>query len=288
MPRSGTGTEDSVRAIGLDDLRAFYRRWLRPDTATLLIVGDTTLEEIVPLLEQRLGGWQAPAEAPPTKNLPEVALPASPRIFLVNRTAAEQSLILAAHIAPPRSDPDDLAMQLANTVLGGNFVSRLNLNLREDKRWSYGASTAISGAKAQRPFFAYAPVQSDKTVESLREIRRELEQIRDKTPITPDELAFARDSLVRSLPGENETAGDVAKSYTSVLVHELPDNYWNDYVDRIGALNLGEANAAVRRLVQPQGLTWVIVGDLARIEQPIRALGWGEVSVLDADGKKIR
>ncbi len=288
MPRSGTGTEASVRAIGLEDLQTFYRRWLRPDTATLLIVGDTTLEEMVPLLEQRLGAWQAPAEAPPAKQLADVPLPAHPRIFLVNRTAAEQSLILAAHIAPPRSDPDDLAMQLANTVLGGNFVSRLNMNLREDKRWSYGASTAISGAKAQRPFFAYAPVQSDKTVESLREIRRELETIRGKTPITAAELAFARDSLVRSLPGENETAGDVANSYTSVLVHELPDSYWNDYVDRIGALDLNQTNAAIRRLVQPQALTWIVVGDLSRIEQPIRALGWGEVSVLDADGKKLR
>jgi zinc protease len=288
MPRSGTGSEDSVKAITLDDLRDFYARWLRPDTATLLIVGDTTLEEIVPLLEQRLGQWQAPDAAPPVKQLAHVALPARPRLFLVNRTAAEQTLILAAHVAPPRADPDDLAMQLANTVLGGNFVSRLNMNLREDKRWSYGASTGLSGAKAQRPFFAYAPVQSDKTVESLREIRRELEAIRGGAPITRDELLFARDSLVRSLPGENETAGDVAQSYTSVLVHELPDSYWNDYVDDIGALDLAQVNAAAQRLVQPQSLTWVIVGDLARIEQPIRALDWGEVSVLDADGRKIR
>jgi zinc protease len=288
MPRSGTGNEDSVQAITLDDLRGFYSRWLRPDTATLLLVGDTTLEEIVPLLEQRLGGWQAPDSPPPAKQLADVALPEQPRLFLVNRTAAEQTLILAAHVAPPRSDPEDLAMQVANTVLGGNFVSRLNMNLREDKRWSYGASTGLSGAKAQRPFYAYAPVQSDKTVESLREIRRELEAIRGRAPITADELAFARDSLVRSLPGENETAGDVAQSYTSVLVHELPDSYWNDYVDDIGALQLSQVNAAVQRLVQPQGLTWVIVGDLARIEQPVRALGWGEVSVLDADGNKLR
>ncbi|SFF51383.1 zinc protease [Fontimonas thermophila] len=287
-PRSGTGTEDSVAAITVDDLRAFYQRWLRPDNATLLIVGDTTLEEIRPLLERRLGAWKAPDVPLPQKNLAEVALPRQPRIVLVNRTGAEQSLILAAHLAPPKSDPDDLAMQLVNTALGGNFVSRLNMNLREDKRWSYGAFTVISGAKAQRPFIAYAPVQTDKTVESLREMRTELATVRDGRPLTADEIAFARNSLVRSLPGENETAAEIAESYTTVLVHELPDDYWNTFVDRVEGLSPAAINAAARRLVHPDALTWIVVGDLARIEQPIRELGWGEVMVLDADGKRLR
>jgi zinc protease len=287
-PRSGTGTEASIGAITIADLKAFHARWLRPDTATLLVTGDTTLEEIVPLLEARLGTWAAPAQPAPIKQLDTVALPAAPRIFLVNRTGAEQTLVLGAHLAPPRSDPDDLAMQLANVALGGNFVSRLNMNLREDKGWSYGAFTSISGAKAQRPFITYAPVQADKTVESMREMRRELEAALGKQPLTAAEIDFARDSLVRSLPGENETVGDIAGSYTTVLVHGLADDYWNDYVDRIGALSTAEVNAAAARLIHPQALTWVIVGDLSRIEQPVRALGWGEVSVLDADGKQLR
>ena len=287
-PRSGAGTENSVRAITLEDLKAFYTRWIRPDTSTLLIVGDTTLEEIVPLLEARLGAWAAPAQAAPVKQLDPVALPDKPRIFLVNRTGAEQSLILGAHLAPPRSDPDDLAMQLANTVLGGNFVSRLNMNLREDKRWSYGAFTSISNAKAQRPFIAYAPVQSDRTLDALREMRRELEDARGRQPLKPAEVDFARDSLVRSLPGENETVGDITGSYTTILVHGLADDYWNDYVGRIAELSAKDANAAARRLLQPQSLTWVIVGDLSRIEAPVRELGWGEVTVLDTDGKRLR
>ncbi|MES0872912.1 M16 family metallopeptidase [Sinimarinibacterium thermocellulolyticum] len=287
-PRSGTGTEDSVRAITLDDVKRFYARWLRPDTSTLLVVGDTTLEEIVPLLESRLGAWSAPDEPPPRKQLDHVELPATSRVFLVNRSGAEQSLILATHLAPPLSDPDDLAMQLANAVIGGNFVSRLNMNLREAKGWSYGAFSSISGAKAQRPFIAYAPVQADKTVESMREIRRELEAVRGKAPLQQEEIDFARNSLVRSLPGENETVGDIAGSYTTILVHGLADDYWNDYADRIGGLTPAAVNEAARRLLQPQALTWVVVGDLARIEQPIRALGWGEVSVLDADGARLR
>ncbi|WP_248679343.1 M16 family metallopeptidase [Sinimarinibacterium sp. CAU 1509] len=287
-PRSGNGTEASVATISTDDLRAFYQHWVRPDQATLLVVGDTTLDEIRPLIEKRFGSWTAPDTAAPKKQLDTVALPKQPRIFLINRTAAEQSLILAAHLAPPKSDPDDLAMEVANTALGGNFVSRMNMNLREDKHWSYGAYTVVSGAKAQRPFFAYAPVQTDKTVESLVETRKELERVIGKQPLSEDELEFARDSLVRSLPGNNETAGDIAGSYTTVLSYGLPDSYWNDYVTRAEALDLQQVNAAVKRLVHPDALTWIVVGDLSKIEAPIRKLGWGEVTVLDTDGKVVR
>ncbi|MFA5941858.1 MAG: pitrilysin family protein [Sinimarinibacterium sp.] len=287
-PRSGTGTEASVASIGVDDLRAFYSAWLRPDNATLLIVGDTTLDEIRPALERRFGNWKAGDASKPQKNLASVALPQMQRIYLVNRTAAEQSLILAAHLAPPKSDPDDLAMQLANTALGGNFVSRLNMNLREDKHWSYGAGSVISGAKAQRPFFAYAPVQSDKTIESMREMRNELISVGSKTPLSDDEISFARDSLVRALPGDNETTAEIGASVSSILVYGLADSYWNEFVDKATALTTEAVNAATRRLIQPDALTWIVVGDLARIEQPIRELKWAEVTVLDTDGNTVR
>lgn len=287
-PRSGSGYEDTVAAISREDLRSFYRQWVRPDNATLLVVGDTTLSELKPLLEKHLGSWKAPSEPRPSKKLTTVALPTQPQLVLLNKTGAEQTLIFAAHLAPPRNDPDDLAMQVVSTALGGNFVSRLNMNLREQKRWSYGARTAISPAKAQRPFFASAPVQTDKTIDSLREVRRELEELIGKRVLSDDEVTFARDSLVRSLPGENETAAEVAGSYTTVLAYDLPDAYWNDYVDQVGKLDAAQVNAAAKRLVQPHALTWIIVGDLARIEQPIRDLGWAEVQVLDADGKRLR
>lgn len=286
-PRSGNGTEESVKAIQVDDLKQYYNRWMRPDRATLLIVGDTTLDDITPLVEKAFGEWRAPALPMPQKNLATVELPQKPRLFLVNRTGAEQSLILAAHVAPPRSDPDDLAMRVANTVLGGNFVSRVNMNLREDKRWSYGAYTVISGSKAQRPFYAYAPVQSDKTTESMAEILQELQAVTSTKPIDAEELDFARDSLVRSLPGENETSSDIAGSYATILSYGLPDSYWNDYVANTEALDLATVNAAIKRLVHPDALTWIVVGDLDKIEAPIRALGWGEVTVLDADGNPV-
>ncbi|QHS11540.1 insulinase family protein [Sinimarinibacterium sp. NLF-5-8] len=281
-PRSGTGNPDSVKQISGDDIRAFYAQWLRPDNATLLIVGDTTLAQIVPLLEARLKNWHAPQVAAPHKTLPSVELPQRPRVFLVNRSGADQTLILAAHLAPEKSDADDLAMTLANTALGGNFVSRLNMNLREDKHWSYGAFTSLGNSQGQRPFVAYAPVQADKTIESMREMQRELSQARAQNPFSASEVDYARNSLTRALPGNNETASDVASSYAFTLYHHLPDDYWNHYVDQLQALTPAQVNRAASKLIQPQALTWVIVGDLAKIEAPIRQLGWGEVEVLPA------
>jgi len=291
-PASGSGTAASVASLQVDDLKAFYQRWLRPDNATLLIVGDTTMAEIKPLLEKQFGGWQAPATPLPRKTLATVALPDAPQLVLVNKTGAEQSLIMAAELAPAKSDPDDLAMQLAATALGGNFVSRLNMNLREDKHWSYGAFASIGGSKAQRPFIAYAPVETDKTGESMVQIGKELGDALGNKPVTADEVAFARDSLVLSLPGDNETAAGLAGSYTMVLSHGLPDDYWNQIVPKFEALDPDAVNAALRRLVQPQALTWIVVGDLTKIEAPVRkiapSLGIRDIRVLDADGQPLR
>ncbi len=291
-PASGSGTEASVATIQVDDLRAFYQRWLRPDSATLLVVGDTKLAEITPQLEREFGGWTPPATALPQKNLMNVVLPAQPRLVLVNKTGAEQTLIMAAQLAPPKSDPDDLPMQLAATALGGNFVSRLNMNLREDKHWSYGAFAVIGGAKAQRPFLAYAPVETGKTTEAIKEMQREVSELIGKKPVTAAETDFARDSLALALPGDNETSSELAASYTTLLTYDLPDQYWNELVPRLDALQPDAVNAAARRLVHPEAMTWIVVGDLAKIEAPLRALapqlGIARISVLDTDGRPLR
>jgi len=285
---SGNGTEAVVQSMKTDDLRAFYARWVRPDNATLLVVGDTTLAEIKPLLEKQLGGWQAPAEPAPKKNVTPVQLPQQPRVFLINRTGADQTLILGAHAAPPKNDPDDIPMLAANTALGGLFTSRINMNLREDKHWSYGASSDIVGARGPRPFIAYASVQTDKTAESMVELRKELTEAIGKRPLKEAELEQARKALVLSLPGDNETTPEVAGSFLNILTFGLPDSYYNDFVGKVRALTVPQANAALKRLVQPQALTWVVVGDLAKIEAGVRKLKFGEVKVLDADGQEIR
>ncbi|MES2489103.1 MAG: pitrilysin family protein [Pseudomonadota bacterium] len=287
-PLSGNGTEASIASMTRDELQTFYKRWVRPDNATLLIVGDTTMAQIKPLLEQRWSSWKAPVEAKPQKNLATATLPSKPRVFLINRTGSEQSLILAAAVAPPRNDPDHLAMVTVNTALGGNFVSRLNMNLREDKHWAYGAFTTLTNAKGQRPFFAYAPVQTDKTAESMQETLKELRNLLSTRPLTDDEIKFAKDSIVLSLPGENETAGEVAGSYNNILVYGLPDSYYNDLVGKVNELTPAALASAANKLIHPDALTWIVVGDLSKIEAPVRQLNLGEVTVLDSEGRKLR
>ena len=167
------------RASPARNCGAFYKRWVRPDNSVLLVVGDTTLAQIQPLLEQRFGDWRAPAEAKPAKNLGQVALAAKPRVFLIDRPGAEQSQIVAATVGPTRADPDHIRFVALDTVLGGNFSSRLNMNLREDKHWSYGAGTRLTDAIGQGTYRAGAGVQTDKTAESMVEIRKELREVLD-------------------------------------------------------------------------------------------------------------
>ncbi|MBX5460473.1 MAG: insulinase family protein [Steroidobacteraceae bacterium] len=287
-PFSGNGTAEAVSALQRSDLETFHKRWIRPDNATLLIVGDTTLESIVPLLEKYLGSWKAPDESLPKKNIAPVPQQTKPRVFLVNRTGAEQSLILAGYAGPPRSDPDYIALETVNTILGGNFVSRLNMNLREEKHWSYGARSGLSPAEGQGPFLVRAPVQTDKTAEAMQETLKELKDFLSGRPPTEAELAFARDSLVLTLPGANETSDGVAGSYAEVLMYGLKDSYWNDYVDVVRSLTPAQISAAAQKLIHPDALTWVIVGDLEKIEEPVRKLGFGEVKVLDTEGNVLR
>jgi zinc protease len=286
-PASGTGNEASIKSLTSAELAAFYKRWVRPDNSVLLVVGDTTLAKIQPLLEQRFGAWRAPAEAKPVKNLSEVALAAKPRVFLIDRPGAEQSQIVAATVAPTRADPDYIRFVALDTLLGGNFVSRLNMNLREDKHWAYGAGTRLTDAIGQGIYRAGGAVQTDKTTESMLEIRKELRDVIGTRKPTEAELKFAQDSIAIALPGENETSDEIANSYAEILTFGLKDSYWNDYVGEVTALTTADVNKSSGRLIHPDALTWVVVGDLAKIEAKVRALGFGDVTVIDTDGKVV-
>ncbi|HET9475530.1 MAG TPA: pitrilysin family protein, partial [Steroidobacteraceae bacterium] len=286
-PASGTGTEEAVANIKSAELASFYQRWVRPDNSMLLVVGDTSLAAIQPQLEQRFGGWRAPAEAPPKKNIANVALSPKPRVFLIDRPGSEQSQIRATTVAPPRSDPDYIRFVALDALLGGNFTSRLNMNLREDKHWSYGAGTRITDAVGQGTFRAGGSVQTDKTAESMVEILKELRDVIGSRKPDDAELKFAKDSIAIALPGNNETSNEIANSYAEILTFGLKDSYWNDYVGDLTALTPARVNESAGRLVHPDALTWIVVGDLAKIEKSVRALNFGEVTILDADGKVI-
>jgi zinc protease len=287
-PSSGTGTEAVVSGIKGTELAEFYRRWVRPDNSVMLVVGDTSLAEIQPLLEQRFGAWRAPPEVSPTKNLAAVPLAARPRVFLIDRPGAEQSQIVAATVGPARSDPDHIRFVVLDALLGGNFTSRLNMNLREDKHWSYGASTRLTNAIGQGVYRAGAGVQTDKTAESMVEIRKELREVLSTRKPDAAELAFAKDSIAIALPGNNETSDEIANSYAEILTYGLKDSYWNDFVGEVTAVTPADLDKSAGRLIHPDVLTWVVVGDLAKIEDKVRALDFGEVTIIDADGKTLR
>jgi len=284
-PYGRVNTEAGIAALTPEQLRRHHDLWFQPTGATLIVVGDTTLETILPKLEARLGRWRASA-TPPVKTIPHVALVSTPTVYLIDKPGALQSVISAAEIAPSRRDPDELAIQAAMTTLGGSFSSRLNLNLRENKHWSYSAGSSVAPAREAGLFSAFASVQTDKTGESLVEVRRELTDIVSTRPVALRELDLARHNLTLSLPGRWETGGAVAGSLAESAIYDLSDDYWSTYAARVNALDQADAQRAAVRVVRPESLTWVIVGDRAKVQAPLQALGF-EVRKIDADGKSI-
>jgi zinc protease len=287
IPFTGSGTEASIASLTRDDMVAFTKAWLRPEKATLVIVGDTTLAEIVPLLEKHFGAWAGSGVAPAAPNVAAVSLPAKSRVFLVDQPGALQATIFAGHVVPSSKDAAHTQLHMANAVLGGEFSSRLNMNLREDKHWAYGSYSFVMDAAGQRPFVMFAPVQIDKTVDSLKELSREFnEYVGGKAPAKADELAKIQATEVRGLPGSYETASAVLATLTNNVRYGRADDYVQKRKAEIEGMTLPVVAKSAGTL-KPSALTWVVVGDLSKIEKDIRALNLGEVSVIDADGKPV-
>src|SRR6266446_6395177 len=284
-PLTGSGTEASVSGMTRDDLVRFHRTWFKPNHATLVIVGDVSLAEIQPRLTRLFSRW--PAGDVPQKNVSTVADQPRPLVYILDRPGAEQSVILAADLAAPKANPREYAIEAMTSLLGGQFTSRVNMNLREAKHWSYGAFTFIWDARGQRPFIAYAPVQTDKTKESMIEVDRELRGILGPRPVEADELAKAQANLTLTLPGNWETMDAVQGSLEQLVTYGLDDHYYETYAQRVRALTIPDATTAAQDAIRPDHLVWVIVGDRSKIEAGIRELNFGEVRFLDADGKPL-
>ena len=288
IPFTGSGTEASIAALAAQDLHAYARDFIRPDNLTILVAGDTTLAAIVKQLDAAFGDWKPAATPVPKKNIATVAAPKQPRLFLLDKPGAPQSLILAGIVAPSTKVKNNLEIQTFNGAFGGSFTSRLNMNLREDKHWAYGAGSFLSNAIGQRPFIMYAPVQTDRTADSAAEILREAKDLVGAKPLTHAEIDKIKVGDVRSLPGEYQTTGAVLGALAGNRLYDRPDDYVQTLKARIEAQTDAAVQAGAREVVHPDALTWIVVGDLARIEKPLRALGLGEAKVIDADGKVVR
>jgi zinc protease len=285
-PLTGSGTEDSVGKLTRDEMQKFHQTWFKANNGTLIIVGDTTLKEIVPRLERLFGAWK-PGDVP-TKNLATVEHRKKSSLYLIDRPDSIQSVILAGHIAPPKSNPAEIAIETMNSVLGGTFTARVNMNLREAKHWSYGSWTFLQDARGQQPFIAYAPVQTDKTKEALIELDKEMRGILGKQPISEEELKKAQAYQTLQLPGTWETITAVGNSIGEIVRFGLPDDYFTTYPDKVRALSVSDLVRAAQMVVHPDQLVWVVVGDRSKIEAGIRELGWGQIQFLDANGNRVK
>ena len=288
IPFTGSGTGESVAAITREDLVEFHRAWIRPEKGQVFVVGDTTLEEILAVLERHIGAWTQAGDPGPDKNIAEVDRASEPTIILVDKPAAVQTLILAAHTSAPGGDPDSVAIAAMNDILGGQFTARVNMNLREDKGWSYGAFTFFQGAVGQRPFMAYAPVQADKTAEAILEMKGELDRFLTTEPPTAEELDRVVKNNVRSLPGAYETAGSVLSSLRGSALYGRPFDRPLQLKAEYDALTPESVLAAARRTVSPESLSWVIVGDFDEIEDQVRSLDFAQIEVRDLDGNLVQ
>jgi zinc protease len=276
------GTAEDVKKFTTDDLRAFYTARFVPGNSTLIVVGDVTADRVVPQLESAFGGWKASGSgAPPATK--SSAAPARTRreVYLVDKPQAPQTQIRIGTIGVERATPDYFPIQVLNTILGGAFSSRLNMNLREKHGYTYGASSAFDMRAQAGPFFAAAGVQTDKTAESLQEFFNELNGILQ--PIPGDELARAKNYVALRFPGGFETTGDISRRLEDMLVYHLPDDYFANYVKNIEAVTAADVQRVARKYIDPGKMAVVVVGDRQTIEPGIKALNLGPINVLTVD-----
>jgi zinc protease len=280
-------TEGSLAAITREDLAAFHARWFAPQNATLIVVGDTTLAEITPKLEAALGGWRNPGAASPI----EIALPqmaGAPVVYLVDRPGSPQSYILAGLPAAPRDPATDAEFFITafNTSFGGNFTSRINMNLREDKGWSYGVNSGVGGGRGPRLFRITAQVQTDKTKESIQELLKELDDALLNRPLTAAEIATSQNNIIMGLASRWQSSAAVAASLDEMITYGLPDAYFDDYASKVQGVTPEQALAAGQSLIPSRNFAWVVVGDRAEVAPGLHELGM-EVRVIDADGNPL-
>jgi zinc protease len=275
VPLTGSGTEESVRKITREDVVRFHRTWFKPNNGTLIVVGDTTPEEIKPKLEALFASWQA-GEVP-DKKLATVPRPSKPVIYLVDKPGAQQSVVIAGTIAPPANPETEIALETMNNIFGGTFGARLNMNLREEKHWSYGAGSVLYAARGQRPFLVYASVQVDKTAESISEIQKELIGMTGNKAVSVEELQKVQQQQIFELPGAHETTNAIGNLLGDLLQLGLPLNFFDSYVQRVLSLKIADIERCAEALLQPEHTIWMVVGDRSQIEEPLKKLEIGEI-----------
>src|SRR5689334_2653139 len=274
---SPLGNEEALRVITLEDVTAFHAEMFRPSQATLVLAGGLRHAELLALAERAFGGWTEPADRPAPRT-PASAITAEPttrKIALVHREAAAQSELRIGHLAAFRRTPDYAPLLLMNAILGGQFTSRVNMKLREEKAYTYGARTSFDWKRGLAPFALSTSVHTASTAAAIADATAEIEEIRGSRPVTEGELAHAKAALTRGYPAGFETAAQVARAVSSLALYDLPDTYFTDFVPTVSAVTASEVTRVAAQYLDPSRLTALVVGDAQVVAESLHTLSFG-------------
>lgn len=273
-PVSGLGTPDTLKAMTRDSLIAYQQRWLRPDNAAIFVTGDTTLAQLTPLLEHSFGDWRASATPKGHKTFTAIPAISTSKIYLVDMPGKPQSVIRGGQVISKNGTDDSLlTLRQANDVLGGAFLSRLNMDLRETKGWSYGVGSGIPTVDDRAQFIINAPVQADRTGESLASLISDVRDFLTTKGTTAEELTRTTNGSIRELPGSFETSGALLGAMEDIVLNHRPDNYYTTLAARYRTMTAADFDKAARAEIDPARMTWVVVGDAAKVRPQLEKLG---------------
>lgn len=284
-PFTGSGTEASVSSITKDDLLKAYKTWLVPSNATLIVVGDISINDLKQKMEVALKDWKKGTA--PKKQIANVDLPSKEVIYFIDRPQSQQSTVLVGNLTPAAKGMNEAALDIANAIIGGEFTSRINMNIREDKHWTYGAGSYVRETAGQQPFLVSTAVQSDKTKETIQEIERELKEYVGEKPATVEEITKNQNNMLLQIPGNYETGSAVLNTINKMVSNNLKDSYPEDYAKNLKAVKTADVQQASKQIIKPGHLTWVVVGDKEKVLDSVKSLGL-EVIIIDADGNPVK
>jgi zinc protease len=279
QPQSGLGTEATVKAISRDDILSFYRTNYVPNNAGIVVVGDITLEEAKAKLEKVFAAWKPGAAQ--AAAVPDPMLPAKTQIVIVDKPGSAQSMIVAGSVGLKRSSPDWMNSAVMMNALGGQFISRVNMNLREQKGITYGAFTFFTAHCGVGASMSYAPVQTPSTKEGVEELVKEIKEIGSTRPLAGDELKVNQEQIIKGFQSNFENIGSIAASLASIIAYNLPEDSWKTFDGRVRAVDATKALDAASRYLHPDKLLIVVCGDKEKIEPELKALNLGEVTSID-------
>ena len=270
------GSERGLRGMTLGDITAYHAAAYAPSNVTVIAAGDASHADLAALVGSVFGDWE-PGSAPLPDDSAALLMPAPPdaRLCLMHKAGAAQSELRIGHMSVPRSAPDYLQLLVLNMVIGGQFVSRINMNLREDKGYTYGARTSFDARRGPGPFLLQASVQGDATAAAIRESLQEISDVRGAKPVTRLELETGRAALTRGYPRNFETAEQIARAAAQMSLHDLPEDYYSTFVPRVLAIDEGAVTEAARRHLDPDRMLTVIIGDRDRVGGSLEELGLG-------------